>query len=56
MELYRHDLDRIIHDKLSQSRKNNQLMSDNKLTVSSDHHNPLINPLPYNIQNPYLLK
>lgn len=21
-----------------------------------DYHNPLINPMPYNIQNPYILK
>ncbi len=56
MDMYRNDLDKIVHDKMSQSRKNNQYVSDPKLTVSSDHHNPLINPLPYNIQNPYLLK
>lgn len=26
------------------------------MKIPSDQHNTLINPLPYNIQNPYILK
>ena len=53
--MYRQDLDRFMQDKLSQSRKNN-LDRESKLSLSDHYHNPLINPLPYNIQNPYILK
>lgn len=33
-------------------------MSDNQNIRANpgDYHNPLINPMPYNIQNPYILK
>ena len=27
-----------------------------KLDIPFDHHNALLNPLPHNIQNPYILK
>ncbi len=54
--MYRNDLDRIVQDKLVISRKHQPQLSDPKLKVSSDFHNPLVNPLPYNIQNPYILK
>lgn len=53
--MYRHDLDKIMQDKLSQSRKNYE-ERESKPSLSEHYHNPLINPLPYNIQNPYLLK
>jgi len=58
MDLYRSDLDRLVQDKLSQSRRQNSAyqQSDPKMKVSDDYHNPLVNPLPYNIQNPYILK
>jgi hypothetical protein len=54
--MYRNDLDRNVQDKLAMSRKNYPQSSDPMLKVSTDYHNPLVNPLPYNIQNPYILK
>lgn len=55
--MYRNDLDRNVQDKLVMSRKNYPPQSsDPMLKVSTDYHNPLVNPLPYNIQNPYILK
>ena len=57
MELYKNDLDRLMQDKLAHSRKNYQAQhSDPRFKVSEDYHNPLVNPLPYNIQNPYILR
>lgn len=60
MEQYRHDLDKIMQDKLAQSRKNTQqLQPSNSYSHASnisEYHNPVTNPLPYNIQNPYILR
>ncbi len=45
-----------LQDKLSLSRKNNQNTYEPKNNVPQNQHNPLINPIPYNLQNPYILK
>ena len=45
-----------MQDKLSQSRKNMQTEPRLKTNLNDDYHNPLTNPLPYNIQNPYILR
>lgn len=43
-----------MEDKLSQSRKNSQ--TEPRIKITDDYHNPVTNPLPYNIQNPYILR
>jgi len=49
---YKEDLDRYKNEK--ETINNSRSEATNLGRVES--HNPLINPLPYNIQNPYLLK
>ena len=53
MERYRADLDEIRREKdvLRNSRTEAQ-----SIKYPDSHHNILVNPLPYNIQNPYLLR
>lgn len=36
--------------------KNRSMSEQQNMRIQSDHHNPLVNPLPYNIQNPYILR
>jgi DNA polymerase sigma len=55
MHIYKHDLDKFMQNKLDQSRKLNTKTEAN-IKYSENYHNPLINPLPFNIQNPYLIK
>ena len=54
MSKYREDL-----DKVKQERdffKTRSLSEHQNVRMQSDQHNALINPLPYNIQNPYILR
>lgn len=53
MGKYRQDLDRLVTDKDSQKQK---VMSEQNIKMAQSYHHALINPLPYNIQNPYILK
>lgn len=54
--MYRNDLDKFMQDKLTRSRAKNESNIELKSKIPENYHNPLINPLPYNIQNPYILK
>ncbi len=54
MSKYKEDLDKFKTEKdLARSRTMSQQQN---MKLPQDHHNALINPLPYNIQNPYILK
>lgn len=33
-----------------------QSQSESNLKFDTDYHNPVVNPLPYNIQNPYIIR
>ena len=52
MSKYKDDLDRNIHDK---DQINKRKGSESSVNLSNKH-NPLCNPMPYNVQNPYILK
>ena len=51
MYKYKEDLDRNRADKEMQRRR----PSDSTPHINNKH-NPLVNPLPFNVQNPYILK
>lgn len=54
MEKYREDLDKVReHQNIG---KNSTNLSESSLRQNSEYHNILTNPLPFNIQNPYILK
>ena len=56
MDKYREDLDRFRVNK-EEIRSSRIKSEHNNLTVLPDnHHNAIVNPLPYNIQNPYILR
>ena len=51
----RKDLDKIKVDKDNLSRSRT-LSEQQNIKLPQDQHHALINPLPYNIQNPYILR
>lgn len=53
MNKYKQDLDKVKTDKdLYKSRT----VSEQQARLPSEQHNAIINPLPYNIQNPYIIR
>lgn len=53
MNKYRQDLDKVKQEKeIMRSRVNSQSSYGSPVS----QHNALLNPMPYNIQNPYILK
>lgn len=66
MNKYKHDLDKLRSDKniMSQSQLNHpnpenspySIYFYNSDTIKAERHNLLLNPVPYNIQNPYILR
>lgn len=53
MSKYKQDLDKVKTDRqLFKSRT----ISEQQARLPNDQHNAIINPLPYNIQNPYILR
>lgn len=54
MAKYREDLDKVKNDK--EYFRTRTMSEQQSMKIPSDQHNTLINPLPYNIQNPYILK
>lgn len=53
MAKYKEDLDRHVQEKETMNKRRN---SESFSTLAPQKHNPLSNPLPYNVQNPYILK
>lgn len=51
MNKYREDLDRNRTEKEMQRRRPSE-----STPHLNNKHNPLVNPLPFNVQNPYILK
>lgn len=54
MAKYREDLDKVKNDK--EYFRTRTMSEQQSMKLPSDQHNTLINPLPYNIQNPYIIK
>ena len=55
MEKYREDLDKLRSNK--EEIRNSRLKSEqSNLKLQGDLHNAIVNPVPYNIQNPYILR
>lgn len=54
MAKYKEDLDKVKSDK--DMTRNRTLSDQYNMKLPSDQHNALINPLPFNIQNPYILR
>lgn len=53
MTKYKSDLDKNVVDKgMTLTRRR----SSESASILPSKHNPLYNPLPYNVQNPYILK
>lgn len=54
MSKYKQDLDKVKTDKdLYKSRTVSEQQANR---LPSEQHNAIINPLPYNIQNPYIIR
>ena len=51
MSRYREDLDKV---KQHQHDIRNKSVSELELKYPFEQHHPLINPIPYNLQNPYI--
>ena len=62
MNKYKEDLDQSspISPKMSRVREKSYTgsakVNDFNTSQMEDRHNPMVNPLPYNIQNPYILR
>ena len=41
---------------MNENRLRSESHKSNSSVIRPDFHNPLTNPIPYNIQNPYILK
>lgn len=54
MSKYKEDLDKLKADNYSFKLKS--FSEQQNIKMPENHHHALINPLPYNIQNPYILK
>lgn len=54
MSKYKEDLDKVKNDK--EYFRTRTMSEQQTMKLPNDQHNTLINPLPYNIQNPYILK
>lgn len=54
MSKYKEDLDKLKTDNYSFKQKT--LSEQQNIKMPENHHHALINPLPYNIQNPYILR
>lgn len=54
MNKYKQDLDKVKNDK--DYFRTRTMSEQQNVRLPNDHHNALINPLPYNIQNPYILR
>ena len=54
MAKYKEDRDKVRHEK--EVFKTRSMSDHQNVRLHSDQHNALINPLPYNIQNPYILR
>lgn len=55
MQRYREDLDKTSNSSAPRQRSSTNYQNDFNVRVE-DRHNPMVNPLPYNIQNPYILR
>lgn len=53
MAKYRHDLDKVVQQKETLKRSRTEAHT---IHYPESQHNAIINPLPYNIQNPYILR
>jgi len=62
MSKYKQDLEKsspYVGEKSRISTTGNQILGNNSNDFnifSQNNHNPMVNPLPYNIQNPYILR
>ena len=54
MAKYKEDLDKVRNEK--DMFKTRSMSEHQNVRLPGDQHNALINPLPYNIQNPYILR
>lgn len=54
MTKYKQDLDKVKNDK--DYFRTRTMSEQQSMRLPNDQHNALINPLPYNIQNPYILR
>lgn len=54
MHKYKEDLDKVKQEK--DFFKTRSMSDHQHVRLASDQHHALINPLPYNIQNPYILR
>lgn len=56
MGKYKEDLDKFKLSKDEMTRSRVKSEQNNLKMVPDSHHNAIINPMPYNIQNPYILR
>jgi hypothetical protein len=62
MQKYKEDLDRNnnkgsrVRDRSLTNNPSSIIANDFNIHKLEDRHNPMVNPIPYNIQNPYILK
>ena len=58
MQHYKEDLDKTSNRReRAMSNPNSSLIkNDFNVLKVEDRHNPMVNPLPFNIQNPYILR
>lgn len=52
MQKYKQDLDK----ELGQKSYGKKVQTEESETFRLKHHDPLLNPIPFHIQNPYILK
>lgn len=59
MQRYKEDLDKtnpMVNPSRNRSNTGPYIKNDFNILKVEDRHNPMVNPIPYNIQNPYILK